>query len=149
MSDDLKAEAGVQDDPATYFAITRDKANLAPVGKREWRRMASVHLTNGDSVGVAEVWEWPDTFDGVTVKDLLSVQHAIEGKHPRYSDQAGDDWAGCIVADVLGMDATADRKRLKRIIETWIKNGALVKVKVRGDDRKERPCLEVGEWATV
>jgi hypothetical protein len=149
MSDDLKAEAGVQDDPATYFAITRDKANLAPVGKREWRRMASVHLTNGDSVGVAEVWEWPDTFDGVTVKDLLAVQHAFEGKNPRYSDQAGDDWAGCIVADVLGMDATADRKRVKRIIETWIKNGALVKVKVRGDDRKERPCLEVGEWATV
>lgn len=149
MSNELKAEAGVQDDPATYFAITRDKANLAPVGKREWRRMASVHLTNGDSVGVAEVWQWPDTFDGVTVKDLLAVQHAIDGKHPRYSDQAGDDWAGCIVADVLGMDATADRKRVKRIIETWIKNGALVKVKVRGDDRKERPCLEVGEWATV
>jgi hypothetical protein len=149
MSNELKAEAGVQDDPATYFAITRDKANLAPVGNREWRRMASVHLTNGDSVGVAEVWQWPDTFDGVTVKDLLAVQHAIDGKHPRYSDQAGDDWAGCIVADVLGMDATADRKRVKRIIETWIKNGALVKVKVRGDDRKERPCLEVGEWATV
>ena len=61
-------------------------------------------------------WQWPDTFDGVTVKDLLAVQHAIDGKHPRYSDQAGDDWAGCIVADVLGMDATADRKRVKRII---------------------------------
>ncbi|OAN86268.1 recombinase RecA [Sulfitobacter geojensis] len=148
MSDDLKAEAGVQDDPATYFAITRDKANLAPVGKREWRRMASVHLSNGDSVGVAEVWEWPDTFDGVTAKELLSVQNAIEGKHPRYSDQAGDDWAGRIVADVLGMDTTSDRKRLKRIIETWLKSGALVKVKVRGEDRKERPCLEVGEWAT-
>lgn len=148
MSDDLKAEAGVQEDTATYFAITRDKANLAPVGKREWRRMASVHLSNGDSVGVAEVWEWPDTFDGVTAKELLSVQNAIEGKHPRYSDQAGDDWAGRIVADVLGMDTTSDRKRLKRIIETWLKSGALVKVKVRGEDRKERPCLEVGEWAT-
>lgn len=149
MNDEMKAKAGVQDDPATYFAVSRDKANLAPVGKREWRRMASVHLSNGDSVGVAEVWEWPDTFDGVTVKDLLSVQRAIEGKHPRYSDQAGDDWVGCIVADVLGMDAAADRKRIKRIIETWLKSGALVKVQVRGEDRKERPCLEVGEWATV
>ena len=49
MNDEMKAEAGVQDDPATYFAVTRDKANLAPVGKREWRRMASVHLSNGDS----------------------------------------------------------------------------------------------------
>ncbi|MHA3915695.1 AAA family ATPase [Halovulum sp. GXIMD14793] len=148
MGDDLKADAGVQDDPATYFAITRDKANLAPVGKREWRRMASVHLSNGDSVGVAEVWEWPDTFDGVTVKDLLAVQHAIDGKHPRYSEQAGDDWAGCIVADVLGMDVAADRKRIKKIIETWLKFGALVKVKVKDATRQERPCLEVGEWAT-
>lgn len=149
MSDDLKVEAGVQDDPATYFAISRDKANLAPVGKREWRRMASVHLSNGDSVGVAEVWEWPDTFDGVTVQDLLSVQHAIEGKHPRYSDQSGEDWAGCIVANVLGMDITADRKRIKRIIETWLKSGALVKAKHKDANRIERPCLEVGEWATV
>jgi hypothetical protein len=52
--------------------------------------------------------------------------------------------------NVLGLDATVDRKRIKQIIETWLKSGALVKVKVkvRGDDRKERPCLKVGEWAT-
>jgi hypothetical protein len=144
----LREEWGLMNDPATYFSIDRDKANLAPEGSREWRRMATVNLTNGDSVGVAEVWTPPDTFDGVTVKDLLSAQNAIEGKNLRYSDQAGDDWAGCIVADVLGLDAMADRKRIKRIIETWLKSGALVKVKVKGDDRKERPCLEVGEWAT-
>lgn len=147
MSADLKAEAGVQDDPATYFAITRDKANLAPVGDRVWRRMASVRLANGDSVGVVEVWEWPDTFDGVSVDDLLSVQRAIEGKHPRYSDQAGDDWAGVTVAEVLGLDATADRKRIKKMVETWLKSGALVKVKHKDANRIERPCLEVGEWA--
>ena len=57
MSDEMKDEAGVRDDPATYFAVTRDKANLAPVGNREWRRMASVHLANGDCVGVVEAWE--------------------------------------------------------------------------------------------
>lgn len=148
MSDDLKAEAGVQDDPATYFAITRDKANLAPLGKREWRRMASVHLANGDSVGVAEVWEWPDTFDGVTVKDLLAVQHAIDGKHPRYSDQVKEGWAGDVVAETLGLDAKSDRKRIKRIIETWMSNGALVKGEKPGPQRKPVVTLEVGEWAT-
>lgn len=148
MGDDLKADAGVQDDPATYFAITRDKSNLAPVGKREWRRMASVHLPNGDSVGVAEVWEWPDAFDGVTVQDLLAVQHAIEGKQPRYSDKAGDDWAGCIVADVLGLNLSADRKRIKKMIEEWLKSGALKKVTKKDANRMPRPCLEVGEWAT-
>lgn len=148
MSDDLKAEAGVQDDPATYFAITRDKANLAPVGKREWRRMASVHLANGDSVGVAEVWEWPDTFDGVTVKDLLAVQHAIDGKGLRYSDQVKEGWAGDVVAETLGLDAKADRKRIRKIIETWLTNGALVKGEKTGPQRKPVVTLEVGEWAT-
>lgn len=148
MNDATKAEIGLQDDYSTYFAVDRDKANLAPAGARLWRHVASVELANGDSVGVVESWDWPDTFDGVTVKDLLSVQRSIEGKKPRYSDQAGDDWAGCIVAEVLGMDATVDRKRIKRIIETWIKNGALVKVKHQDANRVERPCLEVGEWAT-
>ncbi|WP_371813323.1 AAA family ATPase [Ruegeria sp. HKCCA4008] len=48
MGNDMKAEAGVQNDPSTYLAVTRDKANLAPVGDRVWRRMASVQLSNGD-----------------------------------------------------------------------------------------------------
>jgi hypothetical protein len=111
--------------------------------------MASVHLSNGDSVGVAEVWEWPDTFDGVSVDDLLSVQRALDGKGRRYSDQAGDDWAGVTVAEVLSMDATADRKRIKKMIEAWLKSGALVKAEKIGPIRKPVPTLEVGEWATV
>lgn len=85
----------------------------------------------------------------MSVDDLQKVQIAIDGKFPRYSDQTGDEWAGMIVAEVLGMDATADRKRIKKIIETWIKSGALVKVKVKDNAGKERPCLKVGEWATV
>ncbi|MEX3314611.1 AAA family ATPase [Sulfitobacter sp. PS-8MA] len=149
MSNQKKGEAGVLTDPATYFAITRDKANLAPVGEREWRRMASVPLANGDNVGVVEVWKWPDTFDGVSVDDLLKVQQALEGKGRRYSDQAGNDWAGVTVAEVLGLDSTADRKRIKKMVEEWLKSGALTKVKLRDAKRTERPCLEVGEWATV
>jgi hypothetical protein len=138
MRDDMKAEAGVRDDPSTYFAVTRDKANLAPVGERVWRRMASVHLSNGDSVGVAEAWKWPDTFDGVSVDDLLRVQRALKGKGRRYSDQAGDDWAG-----------VTDRKRIKKMIEDWLKSGALVKGQKTGPIRKPVPTVEVGEWATV
>ncbi|WP_253949224.1 AAA family ATPase [Mangrovicoccus sp. HB161399] len=148
MPDAMKAEAGVQDDPATYFAVDRDKANLAPVGARLWRRMASVHLANGDSVGVAEVWHWPDTFDGMKPDDLLAVQRALDGKGMRYSDQSGDDWAGCTVAEVLGLNPVADKKRIKKMIEAWLRSGALKKVKRPDANRIERPCLEVGEWAT-
>lgn len=146
MSDNEKENAGVQNDPATYFSVTRDKANLAPVGKRIWRRMASVELGNGDSVGVAEVWEWPDTFDGVTAKDLLAVQRALDGKGLRYSDQV-EDWAGNAVADVLGLDPFTDRRRIKRMIETWLGSGALVKGQKQGPIRKPVPTVEVGEWA--
>lgn len=135
-------------DFSTYFSVTRDKANLAPVGARQWRHMAEVHLANGDGVGVAEVWTWPDTFDDMTVKDLLAVQNAIHGKQPRYSDQAGSDWVGVIVAKVLGLDKTSDRKRIKKMIEVWLKSGALVKAMYEDKKRMMRPCIEVGEWAT-
>lgn len=147
MTEEDRDKAGVKDDPATYFAITRDKANLAPVGKRHWVRMASVDLGQGDSVGVAESWEWPDTFDGVQTNDLLKVQQALDGKRARYSDQC-DDWAGLIVAEVLGLSATSDRKRIKKMIETWIKSGALKKGSKEGPIRKPVPTVEVGEWAT-
>lgn len=150
MHPTLREEWGLMDDSATFFCINRDKANLAPAGKREWRRMASVDLANGDSVGVCEVWTPPDTFDGVSVDDLLLVQRALDGKDTlscRFSDQAGDDWAGVTVAETLGLDATADRKRIKKMIEAWLKSGALKKVKLPDAKRMERPCLEVGEWA--
>jgi len=148
MSDDEKDLAGVKDDPATYFAISRDKANLAPAGARVWRRMASVRLANGDDVGVCEAWQWPDTFDGMGVDSLLAVQQALDGKGMRYSDQAGDDWAGAVVADVLGLDAVTDRRRIKKMIEAWLKSGALVKGQKPGPIRKPVPTVEVGEWAT-
>ncbi|WP_306132155.1 AAA family ATPase [Roseivivax marinus] len=152
MGDDLKAEAGVQDDPATYFAVTRDKSNLAPAGNRKWRRMASVHLANGDSVGVAEVWEWPDTFDGISVNDLLAVQHAIQKRHdegnaPGADWQTKQDWAGVIVAKILGLNAEKDRNRIIKILKTWEGSGALRRVDVPGPQRRQRKGLEVGEWA--
>ncbi len=153
MSDEDRDKAGVRDDPATYFGIDRDKANLAPAGARVWVRMASVDLGQGDHVGVAESWQWPDLFAGVSVKDLLAVQNEIErrcnaGRPPRFSDQAGVDWVGQIVADQLGLDALDDKRRVKTILAGWIKSGALVKAELEDQHRKKRPCVEVGEWAT-
>jgi hypothetical protein len=153
MSDAQKADAGVSDDPLTYFSVDRDKANLAPAGKRVWRRMVSVNLPNGDSVGVTEAWEWPDDFDGVKVKDLLAVQKAIQAawdndQPPRASNQAKTDWAGLIVAETLGLDAARDRARITRMIKTWQANGALREIQHEDSKRNKRPYLEVGEWAT-
>lgn len=153
MHDEDREKAGLRDDPATYFGIDRDKANLAPAGKRQWVRMATVDLGQGDTVGVAAPWEWPDDFDGVSVRDLLAVQNIVDkrtqdGSPPRFSDQSGFDWVGHIVAEVLDMDHEADKKKIKRILAKWIENGALIKGQFLDAKRMKRPCIEVGEWAT-
>ena len=107
-------------------------------------------LGQGDVVGVAESWEWPGDFDGVTRADLLRVQRAIQNEPlPRYSAQATTGvWAGAIVAEVLGLDADTDRARISRMIAEWLKSGALKKVQRDDPYRHPVPCLEVGEWAT-
>lgn len=153
MAEAQKVEAGVSADENTYFSVDRDKANLAPPGKRLWRRMVSVDLGNGDSVGVVEAWEWPDDFDGLSVKDLQAVQNAIsaawaDGKPPRASNQVKEGWAGEIVAKALGLDAKTDKARITRLLKTWVQNGALREVLHEDAKRNKRPCLEVGEWAT-
>jgi hypothetical protein len=153
MSDEMREQAGIQKDPATVFGIDRDKANLAPAGAREWVRMASVDLGQGDHVGVAERWQWSDAFDGMSSKDLLAVQNEVErrclaGRPPRLSDQSGGDWVGHIVAEMLSFDAEDDKRRIKKIVADWIKSGALVKGEAVDETRRKRPVVEVGEWAT-
>lgn len=153
MSDETKEQAGVKDDTSTIFGIDRDKANLAPAGARQWVRMVSVDLGQGDTVGVPEVWEWPDAFAGIKPKDLLNVQNEIErrclaNRHPRSSDKAGGDWVGHIVAEFLSLDATDDKRRIVKIINDWIKSGALKKDEIEDEHRKKRPVILVGEWAT-
>lgn len=151
MSQEMREQAGIKDD-GTIFGIDRDKANLAPAGARKWIRMVSVDLGQGDSVGVPEPWEWPDAFAGVRREDLLAVQNEIErrcdsGRHPRSSDKAGSDWVGHIVAEVLGLDAQDDRRRINKIVSDWLKSGALVKAEAMDANRMKRPVIEVGEWA--
>lgn len=95
LSDDDLKEVGVLGDGSTYFSVKRDKSNLAQAGARELYRTVSVDLGQGDQVGVVEAWRKPALFDGVRTRDLLKVQNQIDSGDYRYSDQAGEDWAGC------------------------------------------------------
>jgi AAA domain len=153
MSSADREQAGITDsDPGTYFSINRDKANLAPAGKRTWCRTVSVDLGQGDHVGVVEAWEWPDAFTGVTTRHLLQVQRAIRkqsdaGRPPRYSTQA-QDWVGNIVAEVLDLDPKSDSKRISSLLAGWLKAGALKKCETLDAKRMPRPTVEVGEWVT-
>jgi AAA domain len=144
------------------FTVQDDKSNRAPAANAEWFRIASQDVGNstgpddpygdhGDNVGVVIRWTPPDAFEGLTADHLLRVQRRIDGGSWKESVQA-KDWVGHAVADALGLDASkndnSDRKRIGRLIRTWIANGALVVVNRRDPvKREDKPFVEVGEWA--
>lgn len=152
MDAETRAQAGVADDPATIFGIDRDKANLAPAGARKWIRMASVNLGQGDHVGVAEQWNWPDAFDGITVRHLIDAQKEIarrweSGNPPRLSDKSGAEWIGHLVGEICGLSVEHDKPKIKTILKSWMDTGSLVKTEWTDAKRMKRPVIEVGEWA--
>jgi len=147
LSDQELEEAGVAADGCTYFSVKRDKSNLAKSGGRETYRTVSVDLGQGDQVGVVEAWRKPRLMEGFGWRDLQMVQEAIDGRDLRYSEQAGEAWAGHKIAEVLCLDPRSDKRRLKKFIEAWLESGALKKVTKKHANGKTVPVIEVGNWA--
>ena len=86
------------------------------------------------------------SFAHLHLADLDKVQDKIAVGEWAENVQAGD-WAGYAVADVLGLDAgnKADKARIKSLLRTWIKSGALrVERKRDSDQGRERPMIVVG-----
>jgi hypothetical protein len=109
--------------------------------------MNNVDLANGDQVGVACPWTWPELFDGMSTAKLQAVQRAIaEGDYRK--DPRSEHWVGNVVATVLGMDPENDKKRIGRLIKEWVKNGVLVEAEGVDEKRMPRVFVEVGRWVT-
>lgn len=141
----------------SHFRVDNGKANLAPPPEgSQWFRMASVGLgngaegTEGDLIGVVTPWEWPDAFAGVSATDLAAVQARVETGQWRENIQASD-WVGKAVAEALGLDLEdkRDRQKVKTLVATWLKTGALVRVMGKDASRRERPMIEVGRRAEL
>ncbi|AQR63332.1 hypothetical protein BZG35_03470 [Brevundimonas sp. LM2] len=156
MSKEERERAGVKPGEA-YFRVENGKTNLTPPAEgADWFQVASVDLDNGDTfnpsdnVGAVRRWKWPDAFDGIKATDLLAVQRAIDGGQWRENAQA-NEWAGRAVADTLGLnlDDPADKSKVKSLLATWIKTGALVRVTMKDEGRRDRPMIEVGKWAEI
>lgn len=154
MTKEEAERAGVERHRA-YFRVDNGKANLAPPPEgSDWFRMVSVDLDNGDAfnegdhVGVVTRWSWPDPFDDVSAGDLLAVQHRVNEGQWRENPQAAE-WVGKAVAEVLGLDLEdkAARQKVKGLLATWIKSGALARVTGTDEGRRPRPMIEVGRWA--
>jgi hypothetical protein len=148
MTADEAALAGVPEDQrGFYFKVQTDKANLAPPDKASWYRMNNVSLDNGDQVGVACPWKWPELFEGVSTRHLIAAQKVIAEGEWRL-DPRSAQWAGIAVAQVLDLDLEKWRKRVAKILSDWVKNGAFEVVEKPDENRMMRKFVEVGRWVT-
>jgi hypothetical protein len=147
MSPDEASLAGVaEDERGFYFRVQNDKANLAPPDKATWYRMNNVSLDNGDQVGVACPWKWPELFDGLSTRHLIAVQKVVEAGEWRL-DSRSPEWVGHAVAQALDLDAETSRKRISGLLKQWLANKALEVVEKEDETRRQRKFVVVGKWA--
>lgn len=160
MSKDMAQELAVPEcDRRKYFSVYDDKNNKAPSAlAAEWYEFVGVDLGNGDETGPADNigavvrWHAPDNIGGVTPVMLGKIQALIDRNPDRSrKHSSSSDWAGKHVAYALDMnlDKPGDFARVKRMLETWVANGALRTVERMGPQRKPVDFLEVGAWAIV
>ena len=132
------ADAGISDNPNTYFRTYSDKLNLAPDPEHsDWFRLVNVDLANGDRVGVAT--RWPSALDDVETGDLKKVQEKIAAGEWRADVQA-KQWAGYAVAEALDLDASdaAVKTKIKGLLKYWLGKGGL-KIETRRDEKRRDP----------
>jgi hypothetical protein len=137
-----------------YFRCSNGKANLAPPpASASWYHLTSQALGNGtglypdgDSVGVATAWEWPNHLAGLRTEDLVRVQAAVGSGEWRENVQARA-WVGYCVADTLGMDASAkhEKAKIKGMVRRWLDTGALRIERRTGPKREPVDYVVAGE----
>lgn len=148
MTKEEAEKAGVSN-PRAYFRTYSDKANMSPpLETSEWYQLQDISLANGDQVGAAIPWTWPDAFAGISSHDLRRVQGVLHERGYRYDVQA-ERWAGYPIGEALGMDAhsPAGAARIKALIKGWIVAGSLA-VESQTDPavRRQVKVVVVAKW---
>ena len=150
MSEDEAQNANIPpEERAFYFRIANDKSNLAPPEKADWFRMNNVDLANGDKVGVACPWQWPDLFSGISLNKTKEVQKRVSEGQWRL-DPRSENWVGNTISTVLDINPDDDggKKRLSKIIKQWVATDVLRVVEIEDNQRRPRKFVEVGKWIT-
>lgn len=131
-----------------HFRAVNGKANLAPPPESsDWFRIEGVEIGNGDSLAVVTAWQLPDATEGVTVAQMEEVRRRLKTQPMRESPQAAD-WAGVMVAEVIGADleTAAGKSKVKSCLRMWKASGA-IRVETMRDSRRElRPFYVCGEF---
>lgn len=137
MSEEQATQAGIAaDDRFSYFNIHQGKTNLTKMSSgQDWRKLESVPLGNGrglqrpqDHAGVVTEWRWPtkeEVAESIPDDKLALVRARLGNQDYKASDQS-DDWAGYMIAEIMGDDMpagkamTPQKRRYKRIIDAWV-----------------------------
>jgi len=157
MTEKDSVNLAVGDERRRFFYVMAEKQNLAPpADKRDWFRLESVNLANGDNVASVEPWQAPNPFDDVSATHLEAVRLRFRTENHKQSDQA-QEWGGYVVAEILGLDVGSpqrsalrtmqqkgNRAKVKRILQTWEANGT-IGVEMRNDPkrREDKPYYYV------
>jgi hypothetical protein len=59
-----------EDDRRLHIRTSNGKANMGPLGKASWFKLAVENLPNGDEIACASPWKPPDPFNGVSTADM-------------------------------------------------------------------------------
>jgi hypothetical protein len=144
MTEAEGAQAGVEDF-RHYFRIAEAESNLAPPSsdRNQWFEKTGVEIGNGAAYPTIRKWTWPEAFTGVTVNEACRVRAKIadcaeNGQAPRENAQARD-WAGHIIAEVLGLDLTkkSEKARVKTMLRKWIETGVLAVERMTYGDKSK------------
>jgi hypothetical protein len=149
MPKDLAQEYGLTDtERKSLFFMSLGKANLGPPVDPKWFKLIGVDIGNGDmdnrsdDVGVVTTWEAPSLFSGITNDDIHDLQVRISQMGDCRRDPKSDSYVGRVVCEAFGLDAYDEsvKKRVKSMIEAWLRSGLLVMT-----TEKNRQCIRVGK----
>lgn len=143
-----------------HIRIGDTKSNMTPHPESiRWLRLESVSLENAtdadeadnhnsDSVQVVTEFKTPTLFEGVPWEDIDAAMTALGSRPYRLSPQASD-WAGHIVGANLGIDTAekGGKARVMKMINAWLKSGALIVEQHLDERRKPRDCVALGSWS--
>jgi AAA domain len=114
--------------PGFYFRAFNGKRNFAPpADQSDWFKLESVELLNGDNVGVATAWAYPETWEDISPELTALILDDIDRGMPdgqRYSNhnRATKRQAWPVVRKHC---PTKTQNQCRQIVSAWIKKRLL------------------------
>ena len=138
------------EDASGYFWADCSLSSMVPPAEaRQWFRLESVNLGNGevgdgDEVGVAVAWEHPGNGapDLTEEQDEAAFRAIREGENWR-ADSRSDQWIGVPIGKAIGLnpESKAHRKQVTSLIKDWTDQNRLETFEGHDKNRNKRTCI--------